>query len=142
MKVIFLQDVRNVGRKGEIKEVADGYARNFLIAKRLASPATAKNVNEAEKKIDTADKRANEFRNKLELINEEKISLALRTGKKGEIYGSITREDIEKELDKKGLKGVEIRLPKPIREIGEHKVELSIGKGVTGKINISITPTE
>ena len=142
MRVIFLQDVRNVGRKGEIKEVADGYARNFLIARKLASPATIKNVNETEQRLDIADKKANEFRNRLELINEEKVSLSLKAGKKGEIYGSITREDIEKELDKRGLKGIEVRLPKPIRETGEHEVEVSIGRGVTGKVRISVTPTE
>lgn len=143
MKVIFLQDVRNVGRKGEIKEVSDGYARNFLIAKKLAAPATIRNTSAVEEKEVMAERKANEFKNKIELINEsEKIDFELKTGKKGEIYGSVTKEDIESKLKSKGFHDVEVRLAKPIREVGDHEIEVSIGRGVTGKIHISVKPKE
>jgi large subunit ribosomal protein L9 len=143
MKVIFIQDVKNIGRKGEIKEVSDGYAKNFLIARGFAEPATAKIVNEVKQKEASVEKEAGEFKKKLEALSSSgNIEFRLRTGKKGEIYNSVTKEDIEAELKKKGFHGVDVRLSKPIRDISDTQVEVSIGRGVTGKITVSVKPME
>lgn len=143
MKVIFLRDVKNVGRKGEIKEVADGYAKNFLLAKGLASPANQKNVRDVEQKAGSIEKEENEFKSRMEsLRGSGALEFRLKMGSKGEVYSSVTKEDIEKELKKKGFNGVEARLQKPIRNLGEFEVEVSIGRGVTGKITVSVKPIE
>ncbi|MDD4931534.1 MAG: 50S ribosomal protein L9 [Candidatus Colwellbacteria bacterium] len=139
MKVIFLQDVKNVGRKGDIKEVSDGYAKNFLIAKRFARPATAQSVTESKQKEASLEKEAVDFNRKMEnLIASGSIDFKLKTGKKGEVYSSVGREDIENALKARGFPGVEVRLTKPIRELGENQVEVSIGRGITKKITVSV----
>jgi large subunit ribosomal protein L9 len=143
MRVIFLQDVKSIGRKGEIKEVSDGYAKNFLLARGFAAPATAKSVNDAKQKEASMEKEVGDFKNKLESLNSSgKIEFRLKTGKKGEVYSSVTKEDIESELGKKGFHGIDVRLPKPIRDIGETQVDVSIGRGVTGKVTVSVMPIE
>jgi len=141
MKVIFLKDVKGTARKGEIKEVSDGYARNFLIPRQVASIATEQAIKEVDQAKMADKKQADDFKDKIkELESIGPIEFKLKTGKKGEIYDSVTKEEIEKELGKRGFNHVEVRLPKPIREIGSQEVEVTIGKGVVGKITIATEP--
>ncbi len=141
MKVIFLKDVKGTARRGEIREVSDGYAKNFLLPKGIAEPATGKAIGEINRANEAVQKEIDGFKEKIKRLEESgELEFKLKTGKKGEIYGSVTREDVERELKKKGFAHVEARLAKPIREAGRHEVEVSIGRGVTGKINISVNP--
>lgn len=143
MKLIFLKDVKNVARKGDIKEVSDGYARNYLFPKKFAAPATAANLKNAEEKKMSEEKREQFFREKAGGLRKmEPLEFRVKSGKKGEIYSSVTKEDIEKELEKKGFSEIEVKLPKPIRETGEVSVEIGIGRGITEKITVSIKPAE
>jgi large subunit ribosomal protein L9 len=138
MKVIFLKDVKGTARKGEIKEVSDGYARNFLIPRQIASIATDQVIREINQAKVADEKEAHDFKDKIkELESVGPIEFKLKTGKKGEIYDSVTKEEIEKELKKRGFDHVEVRLPKPIREIGSQEVEVTIGKGIVGKITVT-----
>jgi large subunit ribosomal protein L9 len=141
MRVIFLKDVKGTGRRGEIKEVSDGYAKNFLLPKGIAEPATERAVGEINRANEAIKKVAEGFKDKIKKLEESaRLEFKIKTGKKGEVYGSITNEDVEKELKSKGFGNIEARLAKPIKEIGDYEVEISIGRGVTGKIKISVIP--
>jgi len=141
MKIIFLKDVKNVGRRGEIKEVSDGYAKNFLLPRGIAKLATTeviKSINEARIVIENEVAKNKEKIKRLE--NEVKLEFMLKTGKRGEVYGSVTREEIIKTLQQKNFNDIEVLLQKPLKQIGEHAVDISYGNNAVGKINIIIKP--
>ncbi len=138
MKVLLLQDVRGVGRKNEVKEVSDGYARNFLIARKLAVAA-----NESAMKF-KAEVDANEqaqikkYKDLADKIGKESFEFSMKTGAKGEVFGSVTKEDIRKHLSEKGFKESEVVLLKPIKSTGEYLVEINFGKGISGKLKVKV----
>ena len=149
MKVIFLQDVPNVARAGEIKEVAGGYGRNFLIPKKLAllanSPAlsTIKTQlkTEASNEVQTEDRLA-ELAQELE---GKEITLKARAGAKDHLYGSITSADIASELQ--NTSGVvidkrKIELADPIRQLGSYEVAIKLAKDITPRIKVTVTEEE
>ena len=137
MKVIFLKDVKGIGRCGDVKEVSDGYAKNFLIAKGYAAPADKNTVMAATQKKKEKQKTAVTAKARLnEIIVAGPYQFFLKAGAKGEIYNSITAEDVERGIKQKGFKGAEVRLSRPIRTEGEHEVMISLGLGVTGKIKV------
>ena len=141
MKVIFLKDVKGAGRSGEIKEVADGYAKNFLFPRKLAELATAEAIKEIEQKSERQKKEELALKEKVsELEKSDALEFELKTGEKGEVYGSVTREDIERKLEERGFKNIEARVVRPIKELGEHEIEISAGRGITGKIKINTSP--
>ena len=149
MKVIFLQDVPNVARVGEIKKVASGYGRNFLIPKKLAMLASSPAVSlvEAQRKIDARNQQQTgaelaELANQLE---GREIFLEAKAGAKDRLYGSITNADIAAELesavelviDKK-----KIELAKPINKLGSYEVTIRLAKDVMPKIKVTVTEEE
>jgi len=149
MKVIFLQDVPNVARAGEIKEVADGYGRNFLIPKKLALLATPSAIStiEAQRRIVAQEPRQieaeiNELAHQLE---GKEVILKARTGAKERLFGSITSADIASELqnttglvvDKK-----KIELAEPIRQLGSYEVTVKLAKDIAPKIKVIVTEKE
>jgi len=145
MKVIFLQDVPNVGKAGEMKEVADGYGRNFLIPKKLALLTNSSAVSkiEAQLKIDVRNQADNtaqitEMANKLD---GKEVTLKARAGAKDRLYGSITNADIAAEL--KSTTGLvidkrKIELAKPINQIGSYEVAIRLAKDVIPKIKVTV----
>ncbi len=143
MKVIFIQDVKNVGRRGEIKEVADGYAKNFLLLRGLATLVTEKTIQKINQaQIETTDKTA-KLKAKIQALkNDGALVFWLKSGKKGEIYGSITQAGIEEELCKKGFEDIKVHIAKPIKIVGEHDIDINVGLGITDKIKILIKPKE
>jgi len=141
MKIIFLKDVKNIGRRGEIKEVSDGYAKNFLLPRGIAKLATMEainNINQARIAIENEVAKKKEKIKQLE--SEVKLEFKLKTGKKGEVYGSITREEIIKILQQKNYNDIDVLLQKPLKQIGEHAVDIKYGNNVIGKLNIVIKP--
>jgi len=141
MKVVFIKDIKNIGRRGDIKEVADGYAKNFLLPKKFALPATAQvmvKIDQERTVIENKVAVLQEIVKQLESIGP--LVFWLKSGKKGEIYGSVTGSQIEQVLHEKGFTGVEVILEKPIKEVGESKVGVSIGKGVIGNIKVLVNP--
>ncbi len=140
MKVLLLQDVKKLGKKYDVKEVSDGYARNFLIARKLAVPA-----DEAAMKLKSeTDRRENELIGKYQQLAErlksEVLEFRVRAGGKGEVFGSITSEQIKKVLREKGFGEPEVVLNHPLRSIGEHRVEVSFGKGIKGEARVNLVP--
>ena len=145
MKVILTQDVKAQGKKGDIIEVSDGYARNFLLARKLAIIADAKALNEAKNKeasrlhkIETEKAAATDIANKLAGIQ---VKIAVSCGADEKLYGSSPAKDIAEAL--KAQHGIEIDrrkmlLDHPIRSYGSYTVEAKLYTEVVGKINVLV----
>lgn len=144
MKVLLLQDVKAHGKKGDIIEVSDGYAKNFLIKKKMAIQATNQVINE------TNQKKASELR-KLEIEKQEAIKLAERLngntiiveiacGDNGKIFGSVTAKEISDALLKSGydIDKKKINLKEPIKSLGTFSVEVKVYANVTSTIKINV----
>ena len=145
MKVIFLQDVSKVARAGEIKEVADGYGRNFLIPQKLALLANSSALNTMETQLKMkAHSQDQEEASLVELAHQlegKEITLKAKVGAKEHLYGSITSADITAELqnttglvvDKRKLE-----LAEPIRQLGSYEVAIRLAKDIIPKIKITV----
>jgi large subunit ribosomal protein L9 len=138
MKVILLVDVKGVGRKNELKDVADGYGRNFLIARKLAVAADEKGMavkNQADAK-EAAEKE--QLQKLADSLAKTVFEFSVKTGEHKEVFGSISRRDIEDALKAKGFTSGQLLLEHPIKSTGEHKVEILFGKGVKGMVRIVV----
>ncbi len=149
MKVIFLQDVPNVARAGEIKEVANGYGRNFLIPQKLASLASSPAIGliEAQRKISTRNQQQTEGE-VVEVANQldgREVFLKARVGAKDRLYGSITNADIAAELESATglvIDKKKIELAKPFNQLGSYDVAIRLAKDVIPKIKVTVTEEE
>jgi large subunit ribosomal protein L9 len=145
MKVIFLSDVRNVGKKYDIKDVSDGYARNFLFPNKLAETATPDAIKKLESMKAGLEKEDREAHAHLESlarkINETKIQFELKADKSGVLFGAVNKETILKALREHKLIGTEridIDLKYPIKELGEFVVPINLKKGVVAKLGVVV----
>ncbi|MCD6443237.1 MAG: 50S ribosomal protein L9 [Thermotogae bacterium] len=147
MKVILLLDVPKLGKRGEIKEVSDGYARNYLIPKGLARELREKDLKslEIQKEMERRryEKLRKESEKKLEELKRGVLRIPVKSGEKGRLYGSVTSSLIAKVISEK--LGVEldkrnIHLEKQIKEIGMYDVDIRLPGGVKGRIKIEIIP--
>ncbi len=147
MKVIFVQDVAGVGRKGEVKEVKDGYARNFLIPNKKAEFATPQAVERAKQKQSSleAEKQIQESlaKSSIEVVGGADLSMKKKANEKGHLFEQVHPEEIS-QLLKDTLKvelGPEfLKIEKPIKEIGDHKILVQIGK-VKGEFILHLQPS-
>ncbi len=143
MKIILVQDVKKLGKRGELKEVAEGYARNFLLPKKLAQIATEKTIQET--------KRQQEKINQLELENKQKIQqlaqklnnkkiIILSKSKEGKLFGSVGAKEIEKALKKENLDILEksIIMKESIKRLGEYKVKIELGRKISAEIIVIV----
>lgn len=145
MKVVFLKDVSSKGRAGEIREVADGYAKNFLFPKGLALPATADALKKAQAQAEGKVRRLVRLQEELsevaKLIDGKELHFKARAGEKGRLHGSITSAQIAEELS--NLTNVEIdkkkiAIDEPLRQIGDHEVTISFSKDAEAKVKVII----
>ena len=149
MKVIFLKDVSKVARAGEIKEVADGYGRNFLIPQKLAALAnrSAISIMEAQRKT-RAKEEATLETEALELARQlegKEVILKARAGAKDRLYGSITNTDIASELETSAglvIDKRKIELAEPIRQLGSYEVAIRLAKDIVPKIKVTVAEEE
>ena len=149
MKVVFLQDVPNVARAGEIKEVASGYGRNFLIPQKLALLASSPAISlvEAQCKISARNQQQTEAE-VVELANQldgREIFLKAQAGAKDRLYGSITNADIAAELESATglvIDKKKIELARPIHQLGSYDVTIRLAKDVMPKIKVTVTEEE
>ena len=149
MKVVFLEDVPNVAEVGEVKEVADGYARNFLIPKKLAILADAKATHIVEGQLKKKARRQAEteaeMRELAKQLEGQEIVLKARAGAKERLYGSITNADIADELEKSAGLVVDkrkIELDEPIREVGSYEVGIRLTGDIIPKIKLTVIEEE
>lgn len=143
MKIILLADVKNLGRKGEVKETSDGYARNFLFPKKLAQTATPEIVKQAEaQEKQRREKEAEEIGKKKKLaesLHGKKFVLKAKD-KKGKLFGSITAKQISEKLAENGFVIWEkcLNISKPIKELGEHKIKIDLGDGIVAEFDLIV----
>ncbi len=145
MKVVFLKDVPRVAKAGEIKEVASGYGRNFLIPQELAMPASPQAISLAEaQRRAKARQQAESEAELLELARElegKEITLEARVGAQEHLYGSVTNADIAAELESSAGLVVDkrkIELAEPIRELGGYEVAVRLAKEIVPKIKVTV----
>lgn len=144
MRVILLHDVEKVGKKYDIKEVADGYARNFLISKGLAKPATKENLIwlEKQKEIEAKkiEKELKKAQEKASAIDGQEIIISVKVGEEGQLFESITSQKIYEKLKELGfeIKKNQINLPKPIKELGEFPVKIKFEHNLEAEIKVII----
>jgi large subunit ribosomal protein L9 len=149
MKVVFLQDVPNVARAGEMKEVADGYGRNYLIPRKLAAQADPKMMNAIEAQVRARARQA--AQNEAEMIelagqiDGKEITITARVGANERLYGSITAGDIIAEIEKSFGVIVDkrkIEMENPIRELGSHEIPIRLTKDIVPNITVTVTGEE
>ena len=146
MKVIFTQDVKGSGKKGEIKNVADGYARNCLLSKGLAVEATPKNLSDLKGKQDSAQHKIDvekaEAGKTAEVINGKKVVIKAKAGSAGKLFGAVTSSQIAdavaeqygQKVDKKN-----INLKTEIKNFGEYEAEIKLYTGISAKVTVEVT---
>lgn len=144
MKIILLEDVEKLGKKDEVKEVANGYARNFLIPKNLAVAATKTELKKLEQRKELAAKQAEE---ELKTIQETAtqldgldLEIPVRVDENKKLFGTITAAKIAEELKKKGfeLKKNQIKLEKPIKELGDYETAIELPHNLEVKIKVIV----
>ena len=147
MKVIFLQDVPNVAKTGEVKNVADGDGRNFLLTRRVAVAATPSAMKEMEALIKReASRRAKsdaELQALADQLNGKEITIKAKAGAKDKLYGTITTADISAEIEKAYNLIVDkrkIELAEPIKMAGSYDVTIKMGKELTATIKVTVAP--
>jgi len=144
MEIILREDIAKLGARGEVIKVADGYARNFLIPKRLAAPATA-----ANKKIIEQERLAHLRREAKEKAGAEDlaklmsgltVTIAQKAGEQEQLYGSVTAKDIAEALEKQNfhIDRRKIQLHDPIKQLGEHKVTLRLHREVPVELRVQV----
>ena len=144
MEIILREDVQHLGKAGEVVKVKDGYARNHLLPKGLAYPATEANkrkiVYEAERiaKQRAGEKQAAET--EAERLADVRLTFAVKVGEEDKLYGSVTAGDIQRKLEEQGLHidKRKVDLPEPIRELGEFRVGIKIHPDVRPEILVSV----
>jgi large subunit ribosomal protein L9 len=145
MKVILLQDVKTLGKKGDIVDVSDGYARNAILPKKLGVEATGKNLNDLKLQNQHADKVAAEnLANAKELaktVEQQKVTVKIKTGEGGKIFGSVSTKEIAQatkeqtglDLDKKKM-----QLAEPIKALGTYEIPVKLHPQVTAKLAVQV----
>ncbi len=144
MKIILLQDVKGQGKKGEVIDVNEGYARNFLIKKGLAEAATASKLNDINMK-----KSASEFHRAEEIkatqamakeINGKTFTVNIKAGQNGKVFGSVTGADVSDALKAAGYEvdKRKVVLTSPIKTLGQYDIELKLMEGISAKIKIDV----
>ena len=137
MEVVLLEDVKALGKKGQIVKVSDGYGRNFILTKKLGIEATPKNLNDL--KLQKANEAA--AKDLAKHLEDKSITLSIKAGEGGKAFGSVSSKEIAKaikdqlnlDIDKKKLV-----LPEPIKTFGTHEVPIKLHKEVTGKLAVKV----
>ena len=147
MKVVLLKDVKNIGKRDEILNVSDGYARNFLFPQKLAVEATPGALREIERKRAAQDareaERVAEAKEKAGRLAGKTITLAVKCGEKGRLYGSVTAAEVAEALEQQHGVTVDkrkIELGDSIREVGVRDISVWLYSGVTTPMKLSVEP--
>ena len=145
MKIILLQDVDGLGKAGDLKEVANGYARNYLLPRQLAAGATPSLIANRKQRIAAEqrklERQAEQSRTQAERLGNVTLTFKARAGREGRLYGSITSQDIAAAL--REAEGITIDrrmidLPNPIRSIGTFTVPIKVAQKLEPKITVNV----
>ena len=145
MKVILLEDVKSLGKKGQVVEVSDGYGKNFILKKKLGVEATSANMNDLKLQKAQEEKRARQqleaAQNLAKVLEEKSVVISMKAGEGGRAFGCVSSKEIAAayqeqcgmEIDKK-----KIQLPEAIRTFGTHEVSVKLHPQVTGKLYVKV----
>jgi large subunit ribosomal protein L9 len=149
MQIILIQEVKNLGKEGDVVEVKEGYARNYLLPRKMAIEATPGNLSQIEKLRKKRALREAKELEEMKFLQSKVEGLALeftkKAGETGKLYGSLTAREIAEgisravgfEFDKKYLE-----LSEPIKELGKHHVRVNFGKGIHATITVNVLPED
>ena len=146
MKVILTQYVASLGKSGELKDVAEGYARNFLIPRKLAVPATGGAYRAWQHDIASREEKRQREREEAEIaaqrISSTTLTMGVKVGEGGKLYGSITTKDIADALGRRGIvvDRHKIVLDEPLKMLGTYKVAIKVYAGLTPEVTIAVEP--
>lgn len=145
MEVVLLEDVKSLGKKGQVVKVNEGYARNFILPKKLGVEATTRNLNELKLKKANEEKvaaqqlaAAKELAEKLEKAS---VTLAIKAGDNGKAFGSVSGKEIAKAIEeqlKLDIDKKKLVLPEPLKTFGTHEVPVKLHKDVTAKLAVKV----
>jgi large subunit ribosomal protein L9 len=145
MRVVFLDDVDGMARAGEIKNVADGYARNFLLPRKLAAAATTASMQQADKRAkqlaveqEKLDAAAQEIAGS---VGGSPIVIMVKAGDEGRLFGSVTASDIAEAVNERAgtqLGHRQVALSRPIREVGDYQIEVSLTRNVKAQVAVEV----
>ncbi len=145
MKIILLQDVKSLGKQGEIVDVSDGYARNFILPKKVGVEANSKNMNDLKLQKANEEKKAQELldaaKELAKVLETKEVVVKMKSGEGGKTFGSISSKEIaaeakkqcDLELDKK-----KIQLPEPIKALGAYEVTVKLHPKVSAKLKVKV----
>ncbi|MDO4939048.1 MAG: 50S ribosomal protein L9 [Lachnospiraceae bacterium] len=144
MKVVLLQDVKALGKKGDVVEVSEGYARNFLLGKKYAVEATTANLNTLKLQKANADRIAAEqlaeAQETADKLSKVTATVAIKAGENGKTFGSVSSREIAQELEKQGIiiDKKKIVLPEAIKEFGEYDIKVKLHKEVAASVKVNV----
>jgi len=145
-QAILLQDVEQLGERGEVIDVSKGYLRNFLIPRKLAEPATKGSIEAAKRRREAADRAVADAQSKAqesaELLNKTVLTIPHQAGEDGRLFGSVTAQDIADAI--KQARGIrldrrKVHLEQPIKTTGTHMVTVEVSEGVTADVKTIVT---
>jgi large subunit ribosomal protein L9 len=146
VKVILTSDVAKIGKSGELKDVADGYARNFLIPKKLAVPAAGGAYRAWQHDIASREEKRQRERGEAEIaaqrIASTTLTMGVKVGEGGKLYGSITAQDIADALGRRGITvdKHKVELEQPLKSLGTYKVAVKVYAGMTPEVTVIVEP--
>lgn len=145
MKIILIQDVKKLGKKGEIIEVNDGYARNYILPQKLGIEANSKNLNDLklqkQKEERDAQNLLEEAKEFAEKLGGQAVAVKMKAGEGGKVFGSVSAKEIAEALKKQGgleIDKKKIQLQEPIRSFGVHEVSVKLHPQVTGTLRVKV----
>ncbi|OGZ33038.1 MAG: 50S ribosomal protein L9 [Candidatus Portnoybacteria bacterium RIFCSPLOWO2_12_FULL_39_9] len=144
MKIILLQDIDNIGKKHDVKKVADGYARNFLFPKKMAVLASSANLKDLEEKKKVAVQKAEEelkiFQDQAGQLDGLELEILAKVQEDGKLFGSIAAANIINKLKERGIeiKKEQIKLKEPIKELGEYEVPVEFPHNLEAKLKVIV----
>jgi large subunit ribosomal protein L9 len=146
LKVILTSDVAKLGKSGEMKEVAEGYARNFLLPRKMAVPATGGAFRAWQHDIASREEKRIREREEAEVaakrIESTTLTLGVKVGEGGKLYGSIGAKDIADALERRGIKvdRHKVDLDEPLKMLGTYKVAIKVFPGLTPEVTVDVEP--
>jgi large subunit ribosomal protein L9 len=145
MKIILTKDVKNLGRQGEIKEVSDGYARNFLIPRGMATEATTTKLKESQEKELREQKKKTRESEEAQALKEkldgQSVSITVKTGGSDRLFGAVTGKEIADVINQRFRVNIDkkkIEMTDPIKHLGEYQVKLKIYPSIQAQVNIIV----
>ena len=145
MKVILLEDVKSIGKKGELINASEGYAKNFLLPKKLGMEATKSNLNEYELKLKVEEKKVQEelleAQNLAQLLKEQVVTIRVKTGANGKLFGSVTNKEVADaivEQTKQDIDKKKVSIGDPIKMVGERTAVIKLHPKVSAEVTIRI----